>query len=332
MNNCRSCSAGTPASRLRSDGQEYLSHNRFATVVSWLVLNNPKQGETDQIMPHPITRVLCAAALLLASSGRLVADDNKPPAQPIKKLILAGESFLVDDRPAFILWPPKEKRQKPQPWIMYAPTLPGLPDSHEKWMHQQFVAAGVAVAGIDIGEAHGSPAGQKQFTALYRELTQKRGFAPKPCLLGRSRGGLWISSWAIRNTDKVSGIAGIYPVFDLRSYPGLNRAAPAYGLKPQELEATLDQHNPIAKIDLLAKAKVPVFIIHGDIDKVVPLKENSATLVEQYKQAKAGDVVKLVVAEGQGHNFWPGFFHCQELVDFAIRRAKAGCNEQSSTT
>ena len=273
------------------------------------------------------TRLLCAAALLFACSSPLVADDRSASTQPVKKLILAGESFLVDDRPAFILWPPKEKRQTPQPWIMYAPTLPPYPDRHEKWMHEQFVAAGVAVAGIDVGESYGSPRGQKHFTALYRELTQNRGFATKPCLLGRSRGGLWVSSWAIRNTDKISGIAGIYPVFDLRTYPGLKRAAPAYGLKPPELEATLDQHNPVARLDVLAKAKVPVFIIHGDVDKVVPLKQNSATLVERYKQAHADDVVELVVVEGQGHNLWPGFFHCHQLVDFAIRQAKSSVSE-----
>ena len=280
------------------------------------------------MMNYNITRLLCTAALLLVFSSRIMAADRgASSAQPVKKLILAGESFLVNDRPAFILWPPKEKRQTPQPWIMYAPTLPPYPDRHEKWMHEQFVAAGVAVAGIDVGESYGSPAGQKQFTALYRELTQKRGFATKTCLLGRSRGGLWVSSWAIRNTDKVSGIAGIYPVFDLRSYPGLKRAAPAYGLKLSELEATLEQHNPIARIDLLAKAKVPVFIIHGAVDKVVPLKQNSATLVERYKQAHAADVVELVVVEGQGHNYFPGFFHCQPLVDFAIRQAKSGVSE-----
>ena len=113
------------------------------------------------------------SAVLLSSTVGFVAAADKP----VKSLILPGESFLVDGRAAFILWPPEEKRRKPQPWIMYAPTLPGLPDRHEKWMHEQFMAAGVAVAGINIGEAHGSPAGQKHFTALYRELTGKRGFA-----------------------------------------------------------------------------------------------------------------------------------------------------------
>ncbi len=65
-------------------------------------------------------------------------------------------------------------------------------------MHEQFLAAGVAVAGIDVGEAHGSPEGRRLFTEFYRELTEKRGFAARPCLLGRSRGGLWVTSWADR--------------------------------------------------------------------------------------------------------------------------------------
>lgn len=243
---------------------------------------------------------------------------------PVKKLILPGESFLVAGRPAFMLLPPEEKRSKPQPWIMYAPTLPAYPDAAEKWMHEQFTAAGIAVAGIDIGEAYGSPKGREQFTALYDELTKNRDFAPKCCLLGRSRGGLWVTSWASENPDKVAGLAGIYPVFDFRTYPGIAKAAAAYGMTPAELEQKVGELNPIARVPVLAKAKIPVFIIHGDEDKVVPLKENSAAFVEHYKAAGAEDKAQLVIAKGQGHNFWEGFFKCQELVDFAVARAQVG--------
>lgn len=243
---------------------------------------------------------------------------------PVKPLILPGESFLVEGRPAFILLPPEAKRQKVQPWIFYAPTLAGYPDEHEKWMHEQFLAAGVAVAGIDIGEAYGSPKGRELFSAFYKELTEKRGYAPRPCLLGRSRGGLWMTSWACDNPDKVAGIAGIYPVIDFRTYPGIDKAAPAYGLTAAELLAKIAEHNPIERVGLLAKAKVPAFFIHGDEDKVVPLKENSAEFVARYKAAGAEDAVKLIVAKGQGHNYWEGFFRCQELIDFAIARAQEG--------
>lgn len=251
-------------------------------------------------------------------------------APPKKQLILPGETFEVGGLPAFIMPPPAEKRQRPQPWIFYAPTLPPYPDAHEKWMHEQFLAAGVAVAGIDVGEAYGNPEGRKHFTELYRELTEKRGYGKRPCLFGRSRGGLWVSSWAIEHPDNVAGIVGIYPVFDLRAYPGLARAAPVYGLSLQELQSQLGELNPIERVSVLAKAHIPAYFIHGDVDKVVPLAANSAEFVRRYQAAGAGDDVTLTVIEGQGHNFYAGFFHCQPLVDFAIARARAGAEETST--
>jgi alpha-beta hydrolase superfamily lysophospholipase len=241
--------------------------------------------------------------------------------EPVKQLILPGEVFVVDDCQAFVMLPSQEKRETPQPWVMYAPTLKNLPDQHEKWMHEQFLAAGVAVCGIDIGEANGSPAGQASYDAFYRELTEHRGFAKKCCLLGRSRGGLWNSSWAIRNPEKVAGLAGIYPVFDLTSWPGIQRAAPAYKMSPEKLAELLKEHNPIEQIEVLAKAQVPVFLIHGDEDQAVPLEKNSAEVVRRYTTAGAKDKIELIVAEGQGHNYWQGFFRCQPLIDFVISSA-----------
>ncbi len=241
------------------------------------------------------------------------------------RLDLPGaESFTVANRPAFLYLPPAEKRSQPQPWIFYAPTLPGLPDGAERWMHEQFLAAGVAVAGVDVGEAYGSPKSHPVFDALYQELTKKRGFAPKPCLFGRSRGGLWVSSWAIAHPERVAGIIGIYPVFDFRTYPSVAKAASAYGLTSEELTARADELNPIARVDALARARIPIALIHGDVDTVVPLRENSAEVVRRYDAAGAGSLVKLIVLKGQGHNFYEGFFHSSELVKFAIERAQAG--------
>jgi dipeptidyl aminopeptidase/acylaminoacyl peptidase len=270
---------------------------------------------------HLTRRFIVAWLMLLNLCGLQKAGAGDGP---IKDLILPGEAFLVEGRPAFVFLPAEDKRTTPQPWIMYNPTLPGLPDAHEKWMHEQFLAAGVAVAGIDVGEGYGSPNSQKLLTSLYQEMTGKRGFAKRLCLLGRSRGGLWMTSWACENTEKVAGLAGIYPVFDLRSYPGLREAASAYELTQEALESQLGKHNPINKVSLLAKAKIPVCLIHGDQDATVLLKENSAEVKAGYTAEGAGDLVKLIVAEGQGHNYWEGFFRCPELIAFSIERAKAG--------
>lgn len=246
--------------------------------------------------------------------------------EPVKNLILPGDAFLVEGRPAFILTPKGDSPKGKRPWIMYAPTLAGYPDEHEKWMHQQFLDAGVAVAGIDVGEGYGSPKAQKLFTAFYEEMTKNRGYSAKPCLLGRSRGGLWVTSWACENSDKVAGVAGIYPVFDLRTYPGLKTAAPAFELTPEQLAEKLSELNPIERVGKLANARIPALFIHGDQDTVVPLKENSAEFAARYKAANAEKLVTVIVAQGQGHNYWEGFFRCQELINFAVTRAKSGTN------
>ena len=136
-----------------------------------------------------------------------------------------------------------------------------------------------------------------------------------------------VSGWAIAHPDAVSGIAGIYPVFDVRTYPGLGRAAPAYGMTPAELEARLPELNPIEGIAALARARVPALIIHGDSDRVVPLEANSAAFVRHYESAGAKSAVKLIVAKDQGHNYWEGFFRSEELVEFAIARARAGARK-----
>jgi dipeptidyl aminopeptidase/acylaminoacyl peptidase len=188
-------------------------------------------------------------------------------------------------------------------------------------MHERFTTAGVAVAGVDTGESYGSPAGVAAAEALHAEMV-RRGYAKRPALLGRSRGGLWASAWAIAHPDLTAGIGGIYPVYDWRTYPGLDKAAPAYGLAPAELAARAAELCPIERIAVVAKAGVPVCIIHGDDDKVVPLEPNSLRLKQAYEAAGKGDLVQLIVAKGQGHNFWEGFFRCQELVDFLVARAK----------
>lgn len=190
-------------------------------------------------------------------------------------------------------------------------------------MHEQFTKAGVAVAGIDTGESYGSPKGVAAAEALHAEMV-KRGYAKKPALLGRSRGGLWATAWAIAHPELTAGVGGIYPVYDWRTYPGVAKAAPAYGLTAEALAAKAADLNPIERIDVAAKAGVPFCIIHGDEDKLVPLEPNSARLKSRYEAAGKGDLVTLIVAKGQGHNFWEGFFRCQELVDFLIARAKAG--------
>lgn len=256
------------------------------------------------------------------SLQELAGQLGRAAAAPVASEPSVRENFKVGGRPAFIIMPPKSQRVAgPTPWVWYAPTLgKGLPGGAEKWMFERFHRAGIAVAGIDVGESYGSPKGRAHFESLYAELTTKRGFGNKPVLLARSRGGLMLYSWAVEHADKVGGIAGIYPVCNIASYPGVARAAGAYEMTAEQLQAKLAEHNPIARLAPLAKAQVPIYHIHGDVDKVVPNDKNSAIVAAFYKEADAP--MTLHVPEGQGHNMWPGFFQHQPLVDFVIKHAK----------
>lgn len=246
----------------------------------------------------------------------------KEAGKPVRKQVLINpETFRITGKKAFIMHPKDGESAPGKPWIFYGPTLPGYPDIHENWMHQQSIDAGIAIAGIDLGEVYGSPLAFPHFEALYQEMI-KRGFSNKPILIGRSRGGLWVSSWAIEHPERVAAIAGIYPVYDYTTYPGVKRATSAYRMSEKKLLGNQDQLNPIRRAGVLAKAKIPVFIIHGKDDKVVPIEKNSLALEKIYQKNGVGNLIEVMQIDGQGHNYWPGFFHCKELVDFVLEQAK----------
>ena len=237
----------------------------------------------------------------------------------------AGREFSVAGHRAFVIFPSWVETDGPQGWVWYAPTLPGLPAAEEQWMLQQFLDAGLAIVGIDVGESYGSPSGRALFGKLYTALVQERGFARRAALLARSRGGLMLYNWAVEHPQRVACVAGIYPVCNLSSYPGLAKACGAYGLSEAELSANLAMHNPVERLAPLAQVGVPLLHLHGDVDEVVPLAQNSGLLAERYRHL--GGEIELIVFPGQWHNYWPGWFHSQALVDFVIAHAKAGTDK-----
>jgi len=261
-------------------------------------------------------------ALLLLVVGTPTAWGDEITSEMIKQWKpLPGETFEIAGRPAFLIRPAKPAQGNP--WVLYAPTFNGsLPaEKDEGWMFDHFLKAGIAIAGVDVGESFGSPDGQATFTALYDKLTADHKLSKKVSLLGRSRGGLMVYNWGAENADKVACIAGIYPVLDLKTYPGLAKACGSYHLDEAQLQSQLKEHNPVERLGPLAKAKVPIFHIHGDKDVVVPYEENAAEPARRYK-ALGGDM-QVLLAKDQGHSYWPGFFQCQELVDFVLKNAGA---------
>lgn len=251
-------------------------------------------------------------AVLLMTSAAL----SDPPAA-------ARKDFELGGRKAFILVPastPDADANKP--WVWYAPTFNNnLPNKDEAWMFERLHARGIAVAGIDVGESYGNPTGRASFQKLYEEMTERRGYSKKPVLLARSRGGLMHYNWAVEHPDCVGGVAGIYPVCNLLSYPGLKKSAEAYKMTPEEFQAKIAETNPIERLTPLAKAKVAILHIHGDVDRLVPLDLNTAILAERYKAL--GGPIEVEIIKGGGHDLKRHWFESQKLTDFMIDKALA---------
>ena len=247
-------------------------------------------------------------AILIAAVCSLAVTHAKP------------ETFVVDAHNAYLQAAPKPADG--MPWIWYAPNVKGdFIILKHKMYADAFLNAGIAIASYDLGEVRGAPGSTAKFSLFYDEMV-KRGYSKKPILLGQSRGGIMTLAWAVRNPDKVTAWAGIYPVCNLASYPlrfSKNETLADYGISEEEIRAKLDELNPIAHLDGLAKNKVPIFSVHGDKDNTVPHNENTKLLQENYE--KLGGTCEVKIIPGRGHEISPAFFQCQELVDFVLKHA-----------
>jgi fermentation-respiration switch protein FrsA (DUF1100 family) len=248
----------------------------------------------------------CLLALLSLSA---VAEDKLPRV---------AETFDVEGSKIFVYAAPKPAEGKP--WLWFAPTLKGVSLAERKLYFESFLKAGISIVGFDLGEVRGGPASTAKFTRCYEEMV-RRGYSPKPILLGQSRGGIMTLAWAFRHPDKVQAWVGIYPVCNLTSYPMKNLTVTLadYALPQAEFVARLKEFNPVDNLQGLLANKVPMFAVHGDTDAVVPYKDNTAVLKERYEAGGGQISVKLI--PGEGHKATPAFFECQELVDFVIAHA-----------
>jgi alpha-beta hydrolase superfamily lysophospholipase len=178
---------------------------------------------------------------------------------------------------------------------------------------------GVWIAGVDVGESYGNSRGRKAYTQFYKYVRKKYALSPRPCLLAQSRGGLMLYNWAAEHAHDVGCIAGIYPVTNLEGWPnwGGEKIQKAYGMNEAQLRKHLQKNNPIDRLAPLARAKVPIFHIHGDADKVVPLEQNTLELAHRYKAM--GGEADVEVIHGKGHEEVPEFFQSERLLDFLLR-------------
>ena len=249
--------------------------------------------------------------LLVFSFSSFLTYGHRLEYEPVEFLVGSSKCFVLDTNSS----------NQSKPWVWYAPTLPAHPDPSHSWYIDKLLEKGISFAGCDQGEVRGSPKSVDRFTKFYKEMVD-RGYSKQPVLLGQSRGGLMMLSWAVQNPIKVKAFAGIYPVLNLRSWPitrNLITTLADFEIDQDTFLKTVDLHNPIHQLEALARAKVPLYMVHGDSDGIVPLEENTQIVINRY--TKLGGEAEVKVVPGKGHQVVDDFFKSKELIEFIIQQS-----------
>ncbi len=216
-------------------------------------------------------------------------------------------------------------------WVWYAPALfrnlspnAQLPNARTHWLFERLLAKGIWIAGMDVGESYGAPAGRSVYSEFYKTVIAQFDLSKRPCFLAQSRGGLMSFNWAIEHPGDVRCIAAIYPALNLASWPPedsprFGEAAAAYGYAslPKFRKRRIPL-SPISHAGPLAKKRIPIFIIHGDSDRIVPERDNSQIFVNTYRQL--GGSAELVIVPGKGHQEVDEYFKSEKLLEFLLNQ------------
>ncbi|HEV3302655.1 MAG TPA: prolyl oligopeptidase family serine peptidase [Planctomycetaceae bacterium] len=260
--------------------------------------------------------------------------ESQAHAEYVRKMIptsIAGTyqsgkltELRVRGRMAYLV-EPTGKVDPQKRWVWTFPFWLAINDGHGRLQHRFYVdrllAAGLHVAGIDVGTSCGSPSAANVCHEFYHLLVAQHGLNPRARLIGQSNGGLIAYAWAFRHPECVDRIAGICPATDFRTWPGLANvvAFPApglgYGLSLEQLSGRIQEFNPIDNLGSLAGAGVKILHVHGDKDDLVPMQANSLELAARYK--KSGGSAQIVVQKGLGHGGTP-LYESETFIKFLL--------------
>ena len=208
--------------------------------------------------------------------------------------------------------------------VLVEPNVPADPERRWFWRARFFGAfpfvdfallkRGWHVAHVAVDELYGSPESNRRFDVLHAFLVSL-GFNRKCALAGFSRGGLDACNWAAKNPGKVSSLYLDNAVCDFKSWPGgkgrgpgdsaaWQRCLAAWGFT--EAQALAFEGNPVDNLKPLADARIPLLLVCGDADEVVPPDENSAIVERRYRDL--GGDIEIIHKPGAGH-------HPHSLVD-----------------
>ena len=157
-------------------------------------------------------------------------------------------------------------------------------------------------------------------------LSSEYGLAQKCVPVGMSCGGLIAVKLAARHPDIISALYLDAPVMNLLSCPGavgvgnstfFDEFYAATKISMSELISY--REHPIDKMHLLYENDIPIVLVYGDSDELVPFSENGALLLDYYN--KRGGNILAIGKAGCGHHPH-GLPDSTEIADYIEKMGK----------
>ena len=270
--------------------------------------------------------LMVTSTLLMTS---IPGEDAKPfPGMESRWEGFVRHDFQVDGANVIVVEP--DKPLPGRPWAWRGEFFGAFPNADI-----ELVRRGWHLAYIGVPDLFGSPKAMSPLGEVLRRAGQGPRAGPEARPDRPEPGALYCMAWAAAHPDRTLAVYLDNGVCDFKSWPGgkpkglgTGQGSPAewqkllkaYGFK-DDREAIASKLNPVDNLAPLAKAKIPILLVYGDSDKVVPHQENSEVVYDRYKAL--GGPVERIVKPGQDHHPH-GLTDPSPIVEFFEKVRKSG--------
>ncbi|MEG0847746.1 MAG: GDSL-type esterase/lipase family protein [Niameybacter sp.] len=227
----------------------------------------------------------------------------------------AGRSCIVVE--------PKEAKQG-RPWVWRTEFFDAF-----SYADMALLEEGWHIAYCNMQDMYGSELAVQAMHVFYEGVRSKFELAQKADVFGFSRGALYALNYASSYPEHVGTLYLDAPVVDPCSWPGglykgegspedWRKCLKIYGIGEEDaVEAFESQREKM--IQTLIENKLPLILVAGDADSLVPYDENGAILVDAYQAL--GGTMKLILKPHVGHH--PHSLEDpKEIVDFITKQSE----------
>ena len=165
---------------------------------------------------------------------------------------------------------------------------------------------GYAVVYYRISDLYGSPEAVERMSAFQPFIQGKYGLSAQAVLFGFSRGGLYALHYAAKFPERIASLYLDAPVVDIFSWPGgffSSKGSPAEWEDCKKLWEK-DRDAYIKEVDFAIKTlqewSIPLIMVAGGKDDVVPYDENGRMLQDVYE--KGSVPFRLIMKPECGHH------------------------------